>query len=525
MMTSLPRPPARSRLPLALVLTAVTATLPAGCVTEYPLENGLMSFSVTFAASTPGQVAGSEEDRLTYVAGAECTTSCPSGQVCSPAGQCSKRIVLDVEAIGRNGRRFPYRGPVHIRVTPGVITDESDVIIMDKGLSTDVTVHIAQAIGDTHVWLEQDGYLPTELPYGQCSDGIDNDNNQLVDQADPGCQGPDDDLEAPVTMATGVSPTLFFRDPRIRDIQQTPLLATSPLVGDQVHVSAGNLVVTNVISNGFYAVDVADNVAGQLYNGLFVFTFSKPQGLEYGDQLCSISGAVQEHVGMTQLVFPSFVRWDSEHATTDEDCLANPQPFPATPVPEPWELTPALAQELGLKNNTDYMAAVYANSLMLEQYEGNLVRFADLEVSDRFIACDANGNGMIDSATPEYGCRSDCQDDPLCSDLEGYFQYAQYAAVTAGKKKVYASVALADQFEPVSIPFLGADDETGRCTHAVTDDGFLEYTCTPLSLASLSGSLRHIFLCGDGSDESKCDLQFWVIDPRYDGDVVVADTP
>ena len=55
----------------------------------------------------------------------------------------------------------------------------------------------------------------------------------------------------------------------------------------------------------------------------------------------------------------------------------------------------------------------------------------------------------------------------------------------------------------------------------ITDKGFVEYLCEPATLDHLTGSLRHSYLCGDYSTEDQCDLQFWVIDPRFDDDVEI----
>ncbi|MGM0575303.1 MAG: hypothetical protein ACQEXJ_06195 [Myxococcota bacterium] len=489
----------------------------AGCVEEHPRANELMSFEVSLAGE---QATGTDEEPLEYVAGGLCAgdSDCPDGQACSPTGVCAMRLTFDVQAIGRDGHPFPYRGPIHMRFTPGAVADSSQVMMMDGGRAEGVEVHVMRGIGRSHVWFEADGYLPRPdgQDYSQCSDGIDNDLDGRIDMADPGCQDPTDDLEAPVGLATGVSPTLWFDDPRIRDIQHTEALSTSPLEGQQVQVTAGTLVVTNVVANGFYVVDLQDNVGDRLFNSLFVFTFSKPKGIDFGDTVCGVSGAVQEHVGQTQVVFPSFEPYHPDNPA----CEDFPGLDPDAEVPDPWDVTDDLAAED--RTSPSYLEDVYANSKLLERYEGNLVTFRNVAVSERFIACDRDGNGTI-SFGPEDTCRDACQEDPLCSDLEGYFEFSQYAGVVDGKKKIYGSIALADEFEPLDIDYIGGPDLQGRCELAPTDDGFVQYVCPPLTLESLTGSLRHIYLCGEGSDETQCDLQFWVIDPRFDGDVQVAE--
>ena len=501
-------------------LAAALAFALGGCVQSNPLIDDLMSFQVTSAQGHADQDFGTSDAPLPFVSGSSCASKaeCQPGEVCVATGQCAREYHFDVRAIGRDGKPFPYSGPLHLRVTPGQVLDSDATVMMAGGKVEDVTVHIARGLGPTHVWVEADGYLPkpADQTYGQCSDGLDNDGNGLIDMADPGCQSPDDDLEAPVGDATGVSPTIHFTNPTVHDIEATDKLAVAPLDGQQVRVRSGTLVVTNVVANGFYVTDLADSAPDRLYNSIFIFTFSKPEQIFYGDSLCGFSGAVQEYVGMTQVVFPNF----TVYAKDNPACADFPGLDPTAKPPAPVELTPMLLEED--RAAADYLPNVYANALLMEKYEASLVTFSNVQVSDRFIACDKNDNGQIDKGTDEITCRSDCQVDPLCTDLESYFQYSQYAGLTGDKKKIYGSVAGADGFSPLGIDFIGDADSTGRCTFETTDAGFAQYSCDPLTLTHLTGSLRQIYLCGAGSNESRCDLQFWVVDPRFNGDVEVA---
>lgn len=589
----------------ALIALVASASV-AGCVVDYPLVNDLLSFEITFAASTPDQPTGTQEDRLEFVSGGACSSDagCSEGQACvsGPEGSiCSAPYVFDVTAYGRDGEPFPYTGPLALRLTPGIVADGNATILMTDGKLEGLEVYLARSFGHTHVWIEADGYWPRpdSASYGSCSDGLDNDRNGLVDLADPGCRDETDDIEAPVNLASGISPSLWFADPNLRDLQHADpiVISTSPLVGEQVQVSRGNLVVTNVVNNGFYVVDLEHNQADVLFTSLFVFTYSKPKELLYGDRLCGFSGAVQEHVGHTQVVFPTFevyhpepvtgppcstpgptcvedsqceTGWDccetnTAHAgscaplgtcdvglcetgreccgpdddnanicapegTCNQDqwvgwaCHDFPGFDPDAEVPEPWDVTDLLVQE-DRTDSANYKPNVWANSQLLEAHESNLVTFRDVVISTRFIACDRNGDGQV-SGDDEKTCRNGCTRDDggvLCTDLEGYFQFAQYAGmVGTDKKKVYGSVALAASFKPLDIETIGGPDLSGRCTVDITDDGFVEYLCEPVTLEHLTGSLRHIYLCGDYSTEDQCDLQFWVIDPRFDDDVVIA---
>ena len=502
----------------------------AGCVEEYGLDHGLQSFEVKLVTLGGGAPkTGSAEDRLPFVSGKPCmgNADCETGHACVD-GECSMRFFVDINAIGRDGRPYPFTGMVHLDVTPGRVAPSFAYTLVEDGIARDVPVYINRTLGISHLWAEEDGFIPRVEKYGQCNDGEDNDGNGLVDLADPGCQSIDDDQEEAPTMASGTSQPLYFANPRLRDIQLTSKLHTSPLQGQQVKVTDGRLVVTNVIANGFYLSDLDDHEKGRYFDALFVYTHSKPAHIEWGDVLCEVSGAVKEHVGMTQLEFPSY----EDVYEYNESCNAHtPGIDTSITPPPPLDLTGVLLDEVSLspapttgqqctsKPKTDaYLANVYVNSKKLESFESNVVQLRNVAVSTRFVACDRNHNGLIDD-DDEKCCRNECQVDPLCTDLEGFFEYSQWAGVVDGKKKVYASTALAEKFLPIRMDYLGQPDKNGVCTTLTTEKGFLEYQCPERVLASMTGSLRHIYLCGDNWDESECDLQFWVIDPRFDGDI------
>ena len=510
---------ARSRVAVLAAVLAAALTAAGGCESQYGLDAGLQSFRVKLVADEALPL-GSPTDRLPFVSGKPCggNADCDDGQSCIDE-ECHVKVVLDVQALGRDGGPYPYTGMVHVRITPGKVAPSSSWQLVKKGKAKGIEVYLNRAIGETNIWVEQDGFFPKTGKYGQCNDGVDNDGNGLVDLADPGCASVDDDQEAKPTLATGATQTLWFANPRIRDVQLTNELHHSPLEGQQVSIDAGRLVVINVVANGFYAVDLDDQTPDRLYNAIFVFTYSKPKFIDYGDILCRFSGGLEEHVGMTQLTFPSY---DDLYEGSDACNSKTPGLDVTIKPPAPTDVTPDLVTELG-NSGVEHLTNVYANSRLLEKYEANLVTFSDVAVATRWIACDKNRNALIDKGE-EAGCRTECQTDPNCADLEGFFEYSQWSGITGGKKKVYGSVGLAEKFLPIALDYLGQPDKNGVCTVEETEKGFLQYNCPERTVARMTGSLRHIYLCGDNTDETKCDLQFWVIDPRYDGDIVLDPT-
>lgn len=501
----------------SLLVALAMASL--GCTEIVPYEVTLSSFRVTLSDSVD---RGSAEAPLPFATGRACGSdglTCESGEECY-GGQCSTKVSIDIEAITSNGTRATgFNGPLRLDVTPGTVPGKAAVILMEEGYKTNVEVYINRAMGESHVWVEQDGFIPkgSDVTYGACNDGLDNDGNGLIDLADPGCLNAEDNQEGVVSLASGASETLTFSYPTIREIQYTETsLASTPLQFEQVNVPGGRKVVVNVVANGFYVVDLNNQNQGEYSNGIFVFTFSKPQGVHYGDIICQFAGSLEEHVGMTQVVFPSYVIREADQPACfiDEDVSDIVPPTPIDLVADGLLLDETVSDSKTARDNHT------ANCQTLEKFESNLVTFSDVQVSTRFIACDGNDNGQIDPGD-ESTCRSVCQEDPLCTDLEGYFEYSQWAGLVGGMKKVYGSIALAEKFKPLSIDYIGQDDQNGICEYALSPEGFPEYTCPDRRIESLTGTLKHIHLCGPSPTDASCGLQFWVLDPRFNGDVVI----
>lgn len=129
-------------------------------------------------------------------------------------------------------------------------------------------------------------------------------------------------------MITGTSPTLWYRDPFIRDLQ-TPrdeaaldALSTAPLSDKQISVNAsrhgaqGRLVVTSTFAQGYTVSDVrCADAAGsppctaEAYDHVMVFTFSAPRdqhhaALEVGESIERFTGGLSEFNGLSEIGFP-----------------------------------------------------------------------------------------------------------------------------------------------------------------------------------------------------------------------------
>ncbi|MFT5429924.1 MAG: hypothetical protein ACI9OJ_000597 [Myxococcota bacterium] len=504
------------------VLIAVVI-LSGGCTEKFDLVVGLQSFNITFGA---GQTFGTDAAPLPFVSGQVCTGDgdCTGGEECVD-GRCSRCFVLDVQAMGNDAEPFGFTGRVHAVVTPGFVTPSTEYIDVVDGKATGAPICFNRTSGTTNLWVEHDGVVPLEAGqnYGQCNDNVDNDGNGVTDQADPGCFDAADNLEAPVSSSTGISDNLFFDNPSLDQVQRTPLIRTSPMVNQEIRVDSGALLVTNVVNGGFYVTDMSRNGLTNPFNSLFVFTFSAPEGVRLGHIVCWFSGGVQEHVGHTQIVFPSFYTQDPSDLSVHDECERDISAFlngalPYQPAAGGTDLTDVLQAE-GTAS-----AEITANSELLEGFESSLVKLRNIQMPTRLIACDRDKNGIIE-AGDENTCRNQCQNDSLCTDLEGYFEYNQWTGPVDGKKDMGFSVALASRLTPLKIDFLGQEDQQGLCERIESNDlGFLEYICPARVVDSITGSLRHIYLCNNQTGNNGCRLQFWVLDPRFDGDVVLPST-
>ncbi|MEZ4367706.1 MAG: hypothetical protein R2939_15730 [Kofleriaceae bacterium] len=228
-------------------------------------------------------------------------------------------------------------------LTPQLGSAPLDHITLNEGVSGPATITLPEVFGPTYLWIE---------------DGLD----------DPAMPAADD----PATFATGTSPTLWFRDPFIEDIQRPAdegalaALSESPLQDKQVNVrgsrygASGRLIITSTYAQGYTLSDVECQdaagtppcVAGD-YDHVLVFSFSRPRDdaggeLVIGQAIDGFAGAVQEFNGLTEMGFPqTFVS-----GPPDVDLARLP---PAVPVDTSWLSNPILFErnEAGLLELTD----------------------------------------------------------------------------------------------------------------------------------------------------------------------------
>lgn len=345
-----------------------------------------------------------------------------------------------------------FNGYVNVEVQPGTITDLTKRNVqLKQGVIDLPSVPIEGAFGEAHVWVEDLGYEPVSPaanPPPQCADGIDNNNNGLVDYpADPGCYASVDNTEDLGTYASGVSETLYFGLPRIQLVRgydppngngnatafpQQQISIDTGWRGDNNY--AFSAIVIGLTSAGFYVQDLQNDQATPVgYGGLYAYNFSTPSFMRVCDRLQILSGTSADFYGFTELNYPT---WQIEYW--------NPAVRPCL-VPE--------AVVLGTGDLT--------NDNRLWQTEGTLVRVQSAGTVSVHVAhhfgpgdvpvdnahclsgqtmpcyvpdathsnCDFNHSGKIDYTDPAenacaLACAGTCSAAPLDFECSEFSQYA-----------------------------------------------------------------------------------------------------
>ena len=260
-------------------LASLAALALAGCVDTRDPITGTQSLRVELVSPSPG----SFENRL---------------------DESARTIVVNVTAIDAQGEvDATFENPVRVYVnflgtlTPYLDAAPLTTVMMTAGRSSNATVMLPAVFGPATLWLD-DGGAPEP------------------------------------TYASGASPTIWYRDPYIVDIQAPPnemaldALSKSPLEQKQVAVRAsryganGRLVVTSVFAQGYTVSDVSCAAGGAPpcttddYNHKMVFSFSAPRDergrrVVEGQAIDGFAGGVSEFNGLTEIGFPqTFVLGD-----------------------------------------------------------------------------------------------------------------------------------------------------------------------------------------------------------------------
>ncbi|MDW8361326.1 MAG: hypothetical protein RMK74_02900, partial [Myxococcales bacterium] len=414
-------------------------------------------------------------------------------------------VPVQLEVLGVDGSpRADFDGWLELRIEPGdvVRTQMSGGertfgphVPVRGGRAQDVLVHVARAFGTARIWAEDVGYIPADPATAACANGLDDDGDGRVDAPlDPGCRYGNDGDEREGSHAAGVSEPLHFAPPAIADVQGRT--GSSPLEGRRVTVERGEMIVTRITTDGFFVSDVALDGSGLPtgeavpWGSIFVFNFNTPPRLRVCDRIETLSGAVVEFFGFTELTFPS---WRSEDWCRDPGPCTLPSGRTISgrrcPVPEPVVLDGTL---LGTP--------------MLEAFEAGLVRVLDAQLPERMgprrparrpdgafellpdaTNCDLDNNGDVSLARgdPERACNEACAADPGCAEWNQFLEFGQFAVRSSGRVILVVTREAVPDFDPVR--------RRGE------------------RLAAITGTLRHFAPLGAERG--------WIVEPRCEADL------
>jgi hypothetical protein len=453
---------------------------------------------------------------------------------------------VDVEAHKADGSLdTSFNGFVRASVKPGTVgtvtganTDGRNVQLVN-GVAHNVTVNVAAAYGDARIWFEDIGYTPASIlrqPPPQCSDGLDNNGNGVIDfPADPGCAFANDDSEDGGTLATGVSQAIYFLQPRIADVRGRTVVMGSPVGGnvtnfphEQVQIDTGwrpastddpfafSTIVTRIAADGFYATDLQDDISQDPasvpgYGSVFAFTFSTPPLMRVCDRLKLFGGTASDFHGFTEVGFPTWLleEWDP----TLRPCAVPPAPSlsPTDIVNSDllFKLESSLVRIESRSNWTVHVASHFGPAPVAPQMDGSYVFTADAS------NCDFNHNGKVDfDGGQENVCScycNGCSSDPrqpnasppvaIGADAE-CSEYSQFA----GQNELVLVVVY--KFDPMSAPTLTKLQIDGSSSAA-----FDPLTLKGQQVRSFTGTLRYFSGGSQFTVEARCDDDI-ILDPN-----------
>lgn len=195
-------------------------------------------------------------------------------------------VQLRVQTMGYDKQPMAWDGTVKLRVNPGALREltqdgqgRGDGVVTVTGGVAEVTATIALGYDQVRLWVSDEG-----------TEGV----------------------EAAASFASGAAPLLHVLRPTVAELQRpvdpggdSPLHRQYvPLLGYGNEFNSRELIVTAVLNDGFYVLDQSEE-SGE-YASLFVFTFSRPDGVDIGHRLSELSGIVDEFIGFTELSFPDW---------------------------------------------------------------------------------------------------------------------------------------------------------------------------------------------------------------------------
>ena len=253
---------------------------------------------------------------------------------------------IELKTMDGEGNFIPFTGDLKINVRPGQLAKTQDpwISVKDGQIKDgDEIISFQASFGPTRIWVSDEG-----------------DKNQ--------------DSEREATFATGVSEVLNFEFPTIAQFNKTTDDSGEQLIQNtvnhlvseftEVRLEGRDVIATVVSPSGFWVTDLEDWNAARAETGdggfasLFVYTFSKPEGVVPGARLTKLIGGNQEYLGSTQFSFPAY---EVDSSGADPSL-----------IPEPAVLT---IEQACNTNNRNY------DNHRMESFEAALVKLESATIS------------------------------------------------------------------------------------------------------------------------------------------------
>ncbi|RLB57180.1 MAG: hypothetical protein DRI34_08045 [Deltaproteobacteria bacterium] len=394
----------------------VVAVLATACTEKLRLEPGLGGFDVTIT------VSGSGGD-----GSAASPFDIPGGEV---------TVHYSATAYDVHGQPLDFTGPVGVQAAPGqIVSVNPDPPRFSEGRA-EGEVSVRKVFGRFTLWLQDVQLVPGDVVEGGSK--------------------PLQLLRREGSFAAGTSNAVFFRRPRLYEIQYAPWLEQEENIDSSVlhdmfvdidcraddpagpfQDGHGQLVVTGIFNEGFFVSDLAGDGA---FNHLYVYNYSYPDDVEVGDRLDRLVGSSQDFSGCTQISFPSWQRAVDERL--------DPEPFRIDDLDgalPPALITTAMCNENSTSNL--HLCGHSKKNWTMEARESSRVRLENVRAPDVFVDCDFNGDSEVvpdwlDASHPEAVCMVNCLKH------DGAVSFAVQTVVGTG-------AALADVIEqdPVMCPW------------------------------------------------------------------------
>jgi len=485
-------------------ISLILAVAAAGCGEAEDYNPAAGAFKVTWTAGSPP----------------------PTNSAANPRAfsATEETFTVDIQALrhDRAGQVSTdgYNGYVMLKAMPtGKLNRDPFTVELKNGKATGIKVGLSLAYGHVRLVAVDPGYKEAKvLADAACNNGKDDDGDGYIDSEDRGCLVGGDDSEEGGTGAAGASPTIYYANPRLYDIQNPEVPGAvgdeSPLNGQRVTVDKGWLLVTNLSSDGLYVTDFEGakwnatskvwKIAAQdlSYDHMFAFNFNVPLNLQVGDCLVELDGKVEEFFGYTEMGFPNWKKGDNKFCyakakaggmaacptdgTYNKDCWDAIKKLASTPVDlsKPVDITD--------KNGTTKVWP-FKDLTTTERWEAGLVQVSNVKLFSKARICDRNGNGEIDFNDPndpsgaEKNCANGCGDDETCIVNEQFQEYSQWSV------NFKASLGGVDYKQEVSVTSGGSIPNWNAmkgCDFKKSSDGLSCTRATDKTLTKVLGTMR-----------------------------------